>query len=456
MSVSYRELKHLRPTSLHQASTALSAAVTKLATEHTQYRVRVVKPLKAKHGWHGGGQPDAAAVAEINGLAIDTTRLRAAAGAAAYTYAFAGFTVAQVYLRALLKKIKKDQMHVDADGNVSSNDIPIGDDGDPGSTSAKVLTYQTDMGKILRFASRIDAYSAHTLNTSHESPVTTLTNKPGLLDQARADNADAARDARAAVGLLKQLGEQAKGLPDLRDLDVDLPSYDVELPPSAPALAELGAQMIKEALEGAVGGALLGLLLAPETDGASSAAGLVSVAVCSVLAAAGAAVVVAAGVSPDQVSIYRTSSGGISKTGGPSTNFDDLLQRAEQIENQAEPGYGGRGVDDFNAPKVHADRHGNLTNGKYTLNDKMGRHTTGNPSSGKSQFLHKVDADKAVLDAAAYADKYNLWGGASGNMAKVYVRNGYAGVTGDGKLTHWINVYRTASNTVHGCPGNPP
>ncbi|HEX6445434.1 MAG TPA: polymorphic toxin type 33 domain-containing protein [Streptosporangiales bacterium] len=337
MSVSYQELKRLKPASLHEASTALSAAVTKLATEHTQYKSRVVRPLLAGHAWHGGGQPDAAAVAEINGLAIDTTRLRAAAGAAAYLYACAGFTVAQVYLAALLKKIKKDQMHVDADGNVAANELPIGDDGGPGSTSAKVLTYQADMGKILRFASTIDAHSAHTLNTTHEPPVTTLTNKPGLLDKARADNTDAARDARAAVGLLKQLGEQAKDLPDLRDLDVHLPSYDVELPPGAPALAELGAQMIKAALEGAVGGALFSLLLAPETEGASTAGGLASVVICAALGAAGAAVITATGVSLSQVHIYQSSAGGISKSGGPSKNLGDLLQRAEQVEKQAEP-----------------------------------------------------------------------------------------------------------------------
>lgn len=28
------------------------------------------------------------------------------------------------------------------------------------------------------------------------------------------------------------------------------------------------------------------------------------------------------------------------------------------------------------------------------------------------------------------------------------------GVTGDGKLTNYINVYRTKTGQVHGCPGN--
>ena len=38
-------------------------------------------------------------------------------------------------------------------------------------------------------------------------------------------------------------------------------------------------------------------------------------------------------------------------------------------------------------------------------------HLTGSGSSGKSQFLFHVDADKAVLDAAAYANANKLWVG---------------------------------------------
>lgn len=452
MSVSYHELKRLRPASLQQASTALSGAVTKLATEHTQYKARVLHPLKARHGWRGGGQPDAAAVAEINGLAIDTTRLRAAAGAAVYTYASAGFTVAQVYLAALLKKIEKDQMHVDTNGNVSANDIPVGDDGGPGSTSAKVLKYQADMGKILRFASKVDTHSARKLNTSHEPPVTTLTNKPGLLDQARADNSDAARDAKAAVGLLKKLGEQAKDLPDLRDLDVDLPGYGVQLPPGAPASAELGAQLIKAALEGAVGGALLGLALAPETEGVSVAGGAASVAVLSAVAAAGVALITAAGISLSQVNVYQTSDGGVSKTGGPEKNLDDLLQRAEQVENQAKPGYGGNGLNGFNGKQPWTDKHGALTNGKYTVNGQMEKHLDG--TLGKTQFsIGQHEADELTLDAAAYADRFGLWDGEG--KAKVHVGR-VIGYDADGNPIEWINVYRRGSGSVHGCPGNPP
>lgn len=60
----------------------------------------------------------------------------------------------------------------------------------------------------------------------------------------------------------------------------------------------------------------------------------------------------------------------------------------------------------------------------------MMRHVDG--TAGKNQFLYDVDANKA----------------------KVYIENGPVGVTGIGKLTNYINVYRKKTGTVHGIPGN--
>ena len=89
----------------------------------------------------------------------------------------------------------------------------------------------------------------------------------------------------------------------------------------------------------------------------------------------------------------------------------------------------------------------------------MIKHTDG--TIGKSQFLYDVDANKAVLDASVYADEFNLWRAESVNStgfkykAKNFVENGPVGVTGNGELTNYINVYRTKTGFVHGCPGNP-
>jgi RHS repeat-associated protein len=108
----------------------------------------------------------------------------------------------------------------------------------------------------------------------------------------------------------------------------------------------------------------------------------------------------------------------------------------------------------FTPPPITRDRHDRLTNGTYTL-DRAGMipHTTGSTSQGKSQFLSDIDADRAVLDAAAYADQHGLW---KGSKATVPVSNGSVGVHGrTGNLTNTINVYRTENGFVHGSPSSP-
>ena len=101
----------------------------------------------------------------------------------------------------------------------------------------------------------------------------------------------------------------------------------------------------------------------------------------------------------------------------------------------------GNTGDNFVPPQITRNRHGQLTNGTYTLDQSgMTPHTTGSFADGKSQFLSGVDADRAVLDAAAYADQHGLW---NGPKATVPVSNGPVGVHGrTGELTDPINVYR--------------
>ena len=77
---------------------------------------------------------------------------------------------------------------------------------------------------------------------------------------------------------------------------------------------------------------------------------------------------------------------------------------------------------------------------------------TGSTTSGKSQFLFAVDAEKAVLDAASYADEFGLW---VNNQAKVPIVNGNIGVIGrTGELTSWIEVTKTNTGFVHGWPSS--
>jgi hypothetical protein len=110
---------------------------------------------------------------------------------------------------------------------------------------------------------------------------------------------------------------------------------------------------------------------------------------------------------------------------------------------------------DFAAPPVRRTPSGEVTNGRYTMRtEAQARHTTGSTTSGKSQFLFRVDADQAVLDASAYADDAGLW---VNNRAKVRVETGPVGILGEsGQPTNWVNLYRTRSGRVHGSPGRPP
>ena len=100
-----------------------------------------------------------------------------------------------------------------------------------------------------------------------------------------------------------------------------------------------------------------------------------------------------------------------------------------------------------------------ITDGKYITDPiSMARHKPDASSldkiDSKSLFKSDVDAEKATLDAARYADKHNLWD--SQNKAKVPT-NDVVDYT-DGKPTRIINIYRKKPNKdgirpVHGTPG---
>ena len=109
----------------------------------------------------------------------------------------------------------------------------------------------------------------------------------------------------------------------------------------------------------------------------------------------------------------------------------------------------------FESPRIFTNAKGQITNGIYTIDSTgMAKHTTGSTTSGKSQFLFDVDANKAVLDASAYADEFGLWNNM--NQAKIPITNGSVGIHGKtGELTNWIEVTRTNTGFVHGWPCLP-
>ncbi len=127
-----------------------------------------------------------------------------------------------------------------------------------------------------------------------------------------------------------------------------------------------------------------------------------------------------------------------------------FVSRLRVFVHNTECGKNGK----YQPPKITTNKRGELTNGKYTL-DAKGMEPHVNGTEGKSQFLNRVNEKKATLDAAAYADEKGLWSKTNPSKAKVFVEDGPVGVTSSGKLTSYINVYRTKSGYVHGCPGNP-
>jgi hypothetical protein len=113
-------------------------------------------------------------------------------------------------------------------------------------------------------------------------------------------------------------------------------------------------------------------------------------------------------------------------------------------------------VEGWSAPEVTLTRHGQLTNGAYTLDTAgMAPHQTGSLALGKSQFFYRFNAEQSVLDGGAYADQAGLWTLSNGTKAKITF-NAPIGVNAQtGLPTNTLNLYRTSSGFLHGSPGSP-
>ncbi len=102
---------------------------------------------------------------------------------------------------------------------------------------------------------------------------------------------------------------------------------------------------------------------------------------------------------------------------------------------------------------IGTNRHGQLTNGTYTLDEAaLQPHLTGSLAGGKSQFLYGVNANELALDAGAYADQARLW---VGNKAKVVFDRPIGVDAGTGEPTTVLNIYRTRTGFLHAAPGSP-
>ena len=121
--------------------------------------------------------------------------------------------------------------------------------------------------------------------------------------------------------------------------------------------------------------------------------------------------------------------------------------------------YGDIEYPGFSPSPLSRDSHGRQTNGVYSiLNEGMSRHTGGSLSTGRSQFLYNVDANRLVLQAAELANTLQIW--SKRGKAKIVFDRPIGVHYESGRLTNVLNVYRKQKtkrevNLVHGSPGSP-
>jgi hypothetical protein len=105
------------------------------------------------------------------------------------------------------------------------------------------------------------------------------------------------------------------------------------------------------------------------------------------------------------------------------------------------------------------DRHGNLTDGVYSVNDIKNRpHAYETRQEGKSYFHEGTDLGMLGLHAAAIADRDNLWRsdipGEFARKAKVRFDQPVGIHQRTGQPTHTVNVMRRKTGTIHISPGS--
>ncbi len=139
----------------------------------------------------------------------------------------------------------------------------------------------------------------------------------------------------------------------------------------------------------------------------------------------------------------KAATGSKAGKAGVSGDFSDANRSYSQhtpIRNYTHTEYNGKSA---------------ITDGRYVTDPiGMDRHKPITAPSGKSVFKSDVDAERATLDAARYADKHNLWN--ENGKAKVPTQ-GIIGYT-NGQPTQIINIYRGKPNRngispIHGSPG---
>lgn len=206
MTVTVATIRGMNPHAFDDTAGDLREAATKLGTECEAYQSKVEHPLAAKHGWHGGGQPDAEVVATINALAFGTSSMRLRASSNVLTGLFHAMTKAQQRLTDAEREAERVGLSLDDDGVVrepATSAVPTGPRGGRAVTPASgdVDRLQRKVDGIVLFALAADALAEKQLASYTKPLITTQNADRELLKQARDENGRAAADLLGSISV---------------------------------------------------------------------------------------------------------------------------------------------------------------------------------------------------------------------------------------------------------------
>lgn len=238
MTVTVTTIRGMNPHAFADTAGELRKAATKLRAECETYQRKVEHPLAAKHGWHGGGQPDAEVVATINALAFGTSSMRLRASRNVLAGLYHAMTKAQQHLTDAEREAERSGLSLDDDGIVrepATSAVPTGPRGGRAVTpvSGDVDRIQRKVDGIVLFATAADTLAKKQLASYTKPLITTQTADRALLKQAREDNAAAAVDLLGSIGLDDRLANaEPRALPPGHTLET-IRQYVVAYAPAA-------------------------------------------------------------------------------------------------------------------------------------------------------------------------------------------------------------------------------
>lgn len=280
MSVTVATIRGANPHAFQDTAGDLHKAATKLRSDCETYQSRVERPLAAKHGWHGGGQPDADVVVTINALAFGTASMRLRASGNVLTGLSQAMTRAQQRLTDAERDAERAGLSLGDDGIVHdpvNSAVPAGPRGGRAVTPAggDIDRIQRTVDGIVLFATAADALAKKQLASYTKPLITTQTADRDLLKRAREDNGAAAGDLLGSINVENLLSRaEPHALPPGHTLATIRQYFVAYAPAALDALALFAGSLLEaDGLIDLAVGTTGGVLSAPETAGVGALVG---------------------------------------------------------------------------------------------------------------------------------------------------------------------------------------